>query len=190
MTRIAYVFISGNSDPSLLPALRVAAENKGLRTNSCIGDLRGHSANALRKRSCAPPCCELQGPLPCLLNSPIHLIFPTRCPLSPLQVVVLEPEGDPPPARDRGFHFCLSGSSYEVFSQHFGQLLPQVSAETPARRGGKRLPSQPALGSLLLPVGLPPVKPRLSPAAAPERDGLCPDVSCSEGPPGATVPAA
>ncbi|KAM3834871.1 putative cation-transporting ATPase 13A4 isoform 3-T3 [Vipera latastei] len=33
---------------------------------------------------------------------------------------------DPLPAGDRGFHFCLSGGSYEVFSQHFGQLLPQL----------------------------------------------------------------
>uniref|UniRef100_A0A8C6XCN0 Cation-transporting ATPase n=1 Tax=Naja naja TaxID=35670 RepID=A0A8C6XCN0_NAJNA len=28
--------------------------------------------------------------------------------------------------RGRGFHFCLSGGSYEVLSQHFGHLLPQL----------------------------------------------------------------
>uniref|UniRef100_A0A670YYS7 Cation-transporting ATPase n=1 Tax=Pseudonaja textilis TaxID=8673 RepID=A0A670YYS7_PSETE len=28
--------------------------------------------------------------------------------------------------RCRGFHFCLTGGSYEVLSQHFGQLLPQL----------------------------------------------------------------
>ncbi|XP_013923746.1 PREDICTED: probable cation-transporting ATPase 13A4 [Thamnophis sirtalis] len=34
--------------------------------------------------------------------------------------------GYPPPAGDLGWHFCLSGGSYEVLSQHFGHLLPQL----------------------------------------------------------------
>ncbi|XP_063162299.1 probable cation-transporting ATPase 13A4 [Candoia aspera] len=38
----------------------------------------------------------------------------------------VEPGGKTPPAWGRGYHFCLSGSSYEVFSQHFGHLLPQL----------------------------------------------------------------
>ncbi|XP_026578051.1 LOW QUALITY PROTEIN: probable cation-transporting ATPase 13A4 [Pseudonaja textilis] len=36
------------------------------------------------------------------------------------EVVLGEPGGG------RGFHFCLTGGSYEVLSQHFGQLLPQL----------------------------------------------------------------
>ncbi|ETE60920.1 putative cation-transporting ATPase 13A4, partial [Ophiophagus hannah] len=49
----------------------------------------------------------------------------------------------------RGFHFCLSGASYEVLSQHFGHLLPQVSTESPAWREGKELgqPASPGLPS-------------------------------------------
>ncbi|KAM6442415.1 putative cation-transporting ATPase 13A4 [Liasis olivaceus] len=39
------------------------------------------------------------------------------------EAAAAEPGGDSPP---HGYHFCLSGSSYEVFTQHFGHLLPQL----------------------------------------------------------------
>ncbi|KAG8136361.1 hypothetical protein E2320_009307 [Naja naja] len=42
------------------------------------------------------------------------------------EVVLVEPGGG------RGFHFCLSGGSYEVLSQHFGHLLPQALKEAHA----------------------------------------------------------